>query len=57
MSPVLSVLELTVAAAAATARVVLASPDQLPMLTELNTEPPIFIQGPRGPWIAALRLR
>ena len=55
--PLLSASELAVAAAAARARVVLASPDQLPAWAELDTEPAILINGPHGPWIAALRLR
>jgi hypothetical protein len=36
---------------------VLASPDQLPTLAELDTEPPILVNGPPRPWIAALRRR
>jgi acyl-CoA synthetase (AMP-forming)/AMP-acid ligase II len=56
-SPLLSASELAAAAAAAGARVVLASPDQLPTWAELDTEPPILIKGPHGPWVAALRLR
>lgn len=55
--PLLSASELAAAAAAAPARVVLASPEQLPAWAELDTEPPILINGPHGPWIAALRLR
>ena len=55
--PLLSASELAAAAAAAQTRVVLASPDQLPAWAELDTEPAILINGPHGPWIAALRLR
>jgi acyl-CoA synthetase (AMP-forming)/AMP-acid ligase II len=55
-SPLLSAIELAAAAAAARAHVVLASPDQLPAWAGLDTEPPILINGPHGPWIAALRL-
>ncbi|MBV8993079.1 MAG: AMP-binding protein [Pseudonocardiales bacterium] len=55
--PLLSASELAAAAAAARARVVLASPDQLPTWAEVDTEPAILINGPHGPWIAALRLR
>ena len=56
-SPMLSASQLTAAAAAARARLVLASPDQLPAWVELDTEPAILINGPHGPWVAALRLR
>ena len=55
--PLLSAPELAAAAAAARARVVLASPEQLPTWAELDTEPAILVNGPYGPWIAALRLR
>jgi non-ribosomal peptide synthetase component F len=44
-------------AAEAGARLVLASVDQLHALADLDAEPPILIEGPRGPWAAALRLR
>ncbi len=57
VSPLLSAHELAAAAAAAGARLVLTSPDQLPTLAELDAEPAILIKGPQGPWIAALRLR
>ena len=55
--PLLSASDLVAAAHAAQARVVLALPDQLPAWAELDTEPAILINGPRGPWVAALRLR
>jgi acyl-CoA synthetase (AMP-forming)/AMP-acid ligase II len=55
--PLLSAYELAAAAAAARARVVLASPDQLPAWAELDTESAILINGPHGPWVAVLRLR
>jgi acyl-CoA synthetase (AMP-forming)/AMP-acid ligase II len=54
--PLLSAVELVAAAAAARARVVLASPAQLPTWADVNPEPPILINGPHGPWVAALRL-
>jgi hypothetical protein len=57
VSPLLSVPDLVATAAAAQARLVLASPDQLATLAELDAEPPILVNGPHGPWIAALRLR
>ena len=55
--PVLSASDLVAAAHAAQARVVLALPDQLSAWAELDTEPAILIDGPHGPWLAALRLQ
>ncbi|MDQ2882259.1 MAG: AMP-binding protein [Actinomycetota bacterium] len=57
VSPRLRAHDLAAAAVAAGAHVVLVSPDQLPALTELDTGPAILINGPDGPWVAALRLR
>ncbi|MGH3846552.1 MAG: AMP-binding protein [Pseudonocardiaceae bacterium] len=57
VSPQLRARDLAAAAVAAGAHVVLASPDQLPTLAESDAEPAILINGPHGPWIAALRLR
>lgn len=48
---------LVAAAASAAARLVLASPDQLAGLAGLDAEPAILVNGPHGPWVAALRLR
>jgi len=52
--PLVSASELAATAAAARARVVLASPDQLPTRAELDTDPAILINQPHGPWIAAV---
>jgi acyl-CoA synthetase (AMP-forming)/AMP-acid ligase II len=57
VNPLLSAPDLAAAATQTHARLVLASPEQLPTLTELNTQPPLLIDGPHGPWAAALRLR
>jgi acyl-CoA synthetase (AMP-forming)/AMP-acid ligase II len=57
ISPLLSAPDLAATAEQAGARLVLASPHQLSTLTELNTQPPILVHGPHGPWIAALRLQ
>lgn len=57
VNPMLSAPDLAAAATQTHARLVLASPEQLPTLAELNTQPPILIDGPHGPWAAALRLR
>jgi AMP-binding enzyme len=57
INPLLSAPDLAAAATQTHARLVLASPEQLPTLTQLPTPPPILIHGPHGPWAAALRLR
>jgi acyl-CoA synthetase (AMP-forming)/AMP-acid ligase II len=57
VSPRLTAHDLAATAGQASARRLLASPDQLPTLTELDTEPPILVNGPHGPWVAVLRLR
>ena len=57
VNPLLSAPDLAAAVTQTHARLVLASPEQLPTLTELNTQPPMVIDGPQGPWAAALRLR
>ncbi len=57
VNPLLCAPDLAAAATHAHAHLVLASPEQLPTLTELTTEPPVLIHGPHGPWAAALRLR
>jgi acyl-CoA synthetase (AMP-forming)/AMP-acid ligase II len=57
VSPLLSAHDLATTAGQAGARLVLAASDQLPTLAGLDTEPPILINGPSGPRIAALRLR
>lgn len=58
VNPLLSAHELAAAAAQTGARLVLTSPDQIPTLTaELDTKPVFLLDGPHGPWVAALRLR
>lgn len=56
VNPLLSAHDLVVVAAEAGARLVLASPDQIPALADLDAEPPVLIDRPRGLWAAALRL-
>jgi acyl-CoA synthetase (AMP-forming)/AMP-acid ligase II len=56
VNPLLPAHNLVAAAAKAGARLVLASTDQIHALADLDAEPPILIEGPRGPWAAALRL-
>jgi hypothetical protein len=48
---------LAVAAEAGARLVVLVSADRIPALTGLEAKPPVLINGPRGGWAAALRLR
>lgn len=57
VNPRLSSHDIGAVAAEAGARALLASTDQLPALTDLGTGPPVPIEGPQGPWAAALRLR
>ena len=55
--PLSSAHDLIAVAAEAGARLVLASADQIHALADLDTEPPVPIDGPQGLWAAALRLR
>lgn len=55
-NPRLPAHDIAATAANAGARLLLASADQIQTLTDLGTEPPILIDGPQGPWAAALRL-
>jgi acyl-CoA synthetase (AMP-forming)/AMP-acid ligase II len=57
VNPLLPAHGIVAAAAEAGARLVLASADQIHALIDLDAEPPILVEGPRGPWAAALRLR
>ena len=57
VNPLLPAHGIASAGAEAGARLVLASADQIHALADLDAEPPILIEGPRGPCAAALRLR
>ena len=57
VNPLLPVPDIVAVAAEAGARLVLASADQIHALADLDTEPPVLIDGPQGLWAAALRLR
>ena len=57
VDPLLPAHDIEVVAAKAGARLVLASADRAPALADLAAGPPLLIDGPRGPWAAALRLR
>lgn len=56
VNPRLPAHDIAATAANAGAQLLLASADQIETLTDLGTEPPILIDGPQGPWAAALRL-
>ena len=55
--PLLPAHGIVAVAAEAGARLVLASADQIHALADLDTSPPVLIDGPQGLWAAALRLR
>jgi acyl-CoA synthetase (AMP-forming)/AMP-acid ligase II len=56
--PLLPAHGIVTVAGDADARLVLVSADRVPALADLAAEPPpVLVDGPRGPWAAALRLR
>ncbi|MDQ2881450.1 MAG: hypothetical protein M3Y48_09495 [Actinomycetota bacterium] len=57
VNPLLTAPDLVTVAAEAGAHLVLATADRINALAELDTEPPALVDGPHGPWAAALRLR
>jgi benzoate-CoA ligase len=57
VNPLLPVSDIVAVAAEAGARLVVASADQIHALADLDTEPPVMIDGPQGLWAVALRLR
>lgn len=56
ISPLLAARDIAAAVAKADARLLLTSAQQIHALTDLGTEPPVLIDGPQGPWAAALRV-
>jgi acyl-CoA synthetase (AMP-forming)/AMP-acid ligase II len=56
VNPLLFAHDILAAAAASGARLLLASADQIHTLTDLGAQPPVLIDGPQGPWAAALPL-
>jgi acyl-CoA synthetase (AMP-forming)/AMP-acid ligase II len=56
VNPLLPAPEIAAAATTAGARLLLAWPEQLHVLTNLGTEPPVLINGAQGPWAVVLRL-
>ena len=57
VNPLLPAHGIASAATETSARLVLASVDQIHALADLGAQPPVPIEGPQGPWAAALRLR
>lgn len=57
VNPLLPAHDLIAVAAEAGTQLVLALADQISALAELDTEPPVLIDGPQGRWAAAMRLR
>jgi acyl-CoA synthetase (AMP-forming)/AMP-acid ligase II len=57
VNPLLPAHGIVAVAAEAGARLVLASADQIHALADLGAHPSVLIEGPQGPWAAALRLR
>jgi non-ribosomal peptide synthetase component F len=56
VNPSLSAHEILAAAAESRRRLLLAPADQIHGLTDLGAAPPVLIDGPQGPWAAALLL-
>jgi acyl-coenzyme A synthetase/AMP-(fatty) acid ligase len=56
-NPLLPARDIMTLAAAARARLILATLDTIDALAELDTKPPLLINGPYGCWAALLQLR
>jgi acyl-CoA synthetase (AMP-forming)/AMP-acid ligase II len=56
VNPLLPAHVVVAVAVDAGARLLLASADRIHALADLDAEPPVLIDGPQGPWAAALRL-
>lgn len=56
VNPVLSADVIAELAADTGARLVVASAERIRALADLQAEPPVLVDGPEGPWAAALRL-
>jgi acyl-CoA synthetase (AMP-forming)/AMP-acid ligase II len=56
-NPLLPAHDIAAVAAEAGAQLVLASADRIYALADLDAEPPVLVDGPRGLWAAVLRLR
>ncbi len=56
VNPLLAAPDIAAAATNTGAQLLVASPEQIPTLTDLGIEPPVLIDGTRGHWAAVLRL-
>ena len=56
VNPLLVAPDITAAATKMGAGLLVASLEQIHTLTDLGAQPPVLIDGPQGPWVAALRL-
>lgn len=56
-NPLLPTRDIMTLAAAAKARLILATLDTIEALAQLDTKPPLLINGPYGCWAAVLRVR
>lgn len=56
VNPVLSASVIAEIAADTGARLVVTSAERIRALADLQAEPPVLVDGPEGPWAAALRL-
>jgi acyl-CoA synthetase (AMP-forming)/AMP-acid ligase II len=55
-NPLVAMQDLKAVAAQADAQLVLLSAERIDTLTDLGTEPPVLLDGPQRPWVAARRL-
>ncbi len=56
-NPLLPAHDIAAVAAEAGARLALTAVDRIHALADLDAEPPVLVDGPRGLWAAVLRLR
>ena len=56
VDPLLPAHGIVAVAAEVGAQLVLVTADRVPALADLDAQPPVLIDGPYGPWAAALRL-
>jgi acyl-CoA synthetase (AMP-forming)/AMP-acid ligase II len=57
VNPELPAHQIAAVVAEADAQVILLIVDRVGTLADLGAEPPVWVEGPQGPWAAALRLR
>ena len=57
VDPLLPAQSIVAVAAEAGAHLILVSADRVPVLADLDAQPPVLVYGPHGRWAAVLRLR